>query len=158
MGSTKLDSSQISVATGENLEQHLEQVDATLDEATNRIVIFVIPGILRQGPHKLEMRFPFSGIIQDVYASCGVVSSEQTVISVEKNTQAIIDSDDPDSGWQSIFSTNLTIDGNKKTSNVSEAPYVLSEVNVNKDDHLRLNMISLGTGARDLTVEVRIKI
>lgn len=158
MSSTRLDSSQIGVSSGESLEQHLEQVDAALADASNRIIVFVIPGLLRQGVQKLEIRFPFNGTITKVYASCAVLSTDPTTISVEKNSQVIIDSGNPESGWQSIFSTNLTIDGNKKTNNTSQLPYVISNSIVEKNDHFRLNLISIGDGIKDLTVEVEIKI
>lgn len=128
-----------------------------LDQAgmKQKVMIFVVPGRINVGPVNTELRFPFPGRIVNVYASCGVAGSTPTEIALEKCSQQSYDNNPT---WTNVFSSNLVIDANEKSSNTSSLPYVLQDDVVNINDHFRINIINAGDGAQFLTVEVIVEI
>lgn len=135
----------------------IESVNTTTYSASRtRPVVFVIPDIVKQGVYNVEIRFPFSGTITDVYATCGTVGTTPTTIGIENCSASSYETDSPQ--WRDIFSTDLTIDANKKSNLNSTIPFVLSNTNVSINDHFRINVISAGTGLKDLTIEMMVQV
>lgn len=123
----------------------------------DKVMVFIVPSIVQVGVVRTELRFPYKGKILDAYATCGTPGSSRTAISIEKCTQAAYDMTPI---WESIFGNQLIIDAKHKSNRTSTAPYSLrpSAVNVNQDDHFRLNMQTVGTGVKDITVELVIEL
>lgn len=154
MARTKLDLSQIAGVGGNDT---LEQNIAKIEENNYRVIVFVIADLVKEGVQKAEIRFPFQGTLEGVYASCGSSGSTNTVVEIQKCSQDYIDGVDETGEWANVLSQNLTIEAAKRSSNTSTAPAVIATPEVNLYDHFRLNITTAG-GLRDLTVEVKIKI
>ncbi|MNV34714.1 hypothetical protein D3C71_1261420 [compost metagenome] len=137
----------------ENLGQYIEK----LNEMSYKIIVFVVPGTVKVGLQNIEIRFPFSGVVESVYCSMGTPGTTETAISIEKCSQDFIDGVANASGWTDVLADVLTIDVNKKSSNTS-ASVAISNAEVESNEHFRINVLSAGEGAKDLSVEVKIKI
>lgn len=118
-----------------------------------KVMVFVIPSKVKLGVVKTETRFPYSGRIVNVYASCGTVGASKTEVQVERCSQADYDTTP---NWVNIFSTNLAFDANTKST--SGSPYVLEDSSVNVNDHFRVNVVGLGAGIEDITLEVVVQL
>lgn len=120
-----------------------------------KVMVFIVPSKVKLGVVKTEVRFPYKGKISNIYATCGSVGTTNTVIQVERCSQSDYDISPV---WKSIFSTNLTLDANEKSTNTSEIAYVLDDDSINPNDHFRLNVVGLGEGVEDITLEVVVDI
>lgn len=118
-------------------------------------MVFVIPRFVQSGIIKTELRFPHAGRIVDVYATCGVEGLTATRIQIEKCSESDYDSIPV---WKNIFSNDLFIDANKKSSKTSVSPYVLADDIINPNDHFRVNVVNAGEGVQDITVEIHVEI
>lgn len=138
-----------------DLDSRLDIMQANL----KRVIVFVIPGgrAIQTGVQKIEICFPFSGKIVDVYASNRVAGTTRTVIAIEKISQEDFDNDNPE-GWLNVFSGNLIIDPNEKSSRTSSAPFVIENLQVAANDHFRVRIDELGDGVEDITVEVTVEV
>lgn len=123
----------------------------------DKVMVFIVPSIVQVGVVRTELRFPYKGKIIDAYATCGTTGLSNTTIEIEKCSQADYDSTP---SWESIFYSPLIIDSNKKSNRTSATPYVLkpTSIPVNVDDHFRLNMVGVGTGIKDITVELVVEL
>lgn len=120
-----------------------------------KTMLFVV-GRVVLGEGSQSFRFPGTGKIVDVYATCGKAGQGQTEIDVEKCDQ--IDFDGTPS-WESIFTSKmLTIPNGKKSSTTEN--YTLNPLSsvVHLNDHFRLNVKEVGQGISDLNVEVVVEL
>lgn len=100
-----------------------------------------------------------TGLTYDVvgaYAVCnGTVGTTATTIRFEKTTQTDIDG--AASGWATMMSTVLTIDGTERSSNTATAP-VFSTTTIAPNEHVRAIVIGAGTGVGDIQLFLALKI
>jgi hypothetical protein len=154
MAKTKIDLSQIK---GLDRNETLKENITRIEEKSYKVIFFVISDLVKEGVQKSEIRFPFEGNLEEVYASCSDAGASDTIIELQKCSQDYIDGIVGAEDWKSVLSQNITIEANKKSSNTSTLPAVISTSKVDINDHFRLNIINAG-GLRNLTVEVKIKI
>lgn len=128
---------------------------AKKEPVQQKVIVFVNPSKVKLGVVKTETRFPYKGRLVNVYASCGAVGSTKTEIVVERCSQEDYDASPH---WVAIFATNLTFDPSAKSTNSSSVPYVLADDHVNPNDHFRINVVKLGSGIEDITLEVVVQI
>lgn len=124
----------------------------------SKVVVFVLSGALKQGIQNAQIRLPFAGEIKQIYATCAVAGTSDTIIDIEKSGQAYIDNTDPSKSWKSIFVNKLVLDSGKNSNHLSSVPYLLDNTTVELNDHFRINVINAGTGISDLTVEIKIEL
>lgn len=131
--------------------------DRKLRRIDDKVMVFIVPSIVQLGVVQTEVRFPYSGKIIDAYATCGTVGGNNTVIDIEKCSQSDYDTNPV---WTSIFTNKLTIDGNKKSNRTSTSPFAVNPnyKTVNPDDHFRLNMLEVGLGVKNITVELVVEL
>lgn len=120
-------------------------------------MVFIVPSIVQVGEVKTELRFPYEGKIVDAYATCGVTGLTRTVIQIEKCTEGDYNTTPI---WNSIFSQDIVIDPNHKSNKTSATPYNVGATytNVAPNDHFRLNITEVGTGVKDITVELVVEV
>jgi hypothetical protein len=116
-------------------------------ELKDRVLTFVFPSYLSYGIQGVLARFPFNGTIVGVRAFCGTVGITDTLINVEKSTDL--------SNWTSILSNNIRIVAG---NHFDDGSVTISNTTVNQGDIFRVNVLQNGSGIKDVTVEVRIKI
>lgn len=123
----------------------------------DKVMVFIVPSIVQVGVVRTELRFPYKGKLLNAYATCGTKGSERTVIDIERCSQLDYDTNPV---WSSVFSNPLVIDANHKSNRTSTSPYSFksNSTNVSKDDHFRLNMLAVGNGVRDITVELVVEL
>lgn len=132
-----------------------EQDLLNINQKTSKTIIFIFNGVIKNGVQPIEIKFPYEGQIQHVYASCvNPPTSSDLVIQIEKISEAGYENNGI---WDNIFLTNLTIDKDKKSNISSQTPYEFKDINVNKNDVFRVNIINSGE-AQNLTVEIKIAI
>jgi len=131
-----------------------DRLDYIQERTETKTIVMVIPRVT-VGEAKYDIRFPYKGVITDVYASCAQTGTERTVIQIEKCSQSEYDSLP---AWSNIFSQDLIVDANEKSSNTSQTPYILASAQVEKNDHFRVKVSEAGNGAAGITIEVTIKI
>ncbi|NGQ95327.1 hypothetical protein G3578_09185 [Brevibacillus sp. SYP-B805] len=142
-----------------SLDQRLDHIQQNLAEVSQKVIVYVIPSKVKPGVQKVEIRFPFKGTIAGVYASCRVPGSTPTELAVEKISQDDFDGLSPAPfGWQNIFSHNLILDAGEKSTRTAAAQPVIGIPDVQPNDHFRVNVLQLGTGLEDVTVEVVINV
>ncbi len=134
-----------------SLDERLDYLQAKAEASNERVIVFVIPGRISAGEQKVEIRFPFNGVITGVTASCRVPGSAPSTIQVEKISEA--DYDNNLNSWVSILSQALTLPSGKK---ISSSDYVIGINQVMQGDYFRLNITEVGNGIEDLTVELTI--
>lgn len=124
-----------------------------IERIDDKVMVFIVPSIVQVGVVRTELRFPYKGKILDVYTTCGTVGTSSTVIDIERCTQSDYDGTPT---WRSIFSNLVTIDGNKKSNKSSISPYGVNptQINVEENDHFRINLVQVGSGVKDITVEL----
>ncbi len=119
-----------------------------------KTIVFVLPRV-QLGAFKTEIRFPWEGTIIDVYASAGTEGSGKTRIALEKCSEmdyvAV-------PNWINVLSSDIVFDANEKSIITSSEPVVIGDAAVVKGDHFRINVVELGDGFQDLTVEVQVAI
>ncbi|MGG3801266.1 hypothetical protein [Metabacillus fastidiosus] len=123
----------------------------------DKVMVFIVPSIVQVGVVRTELRFPYKGKILNAYATCGTKGLNRTVIDIEKCSQGAYDTVPV---WTSIFNNVLIIDSNHKSNRTSTKPYSMkpSAIQVNIDDHFRLNILEVGNGVKDITVELVIEL
>lgn len=122
----------------------------------NKVIVFAMPGSMAAGIQPLEIRFPFSGSILEMYASCRMPGTEQTVIHVEKISQDDYDGTSATPiGW--VFVGEMVLEADDKSVHTPPTP-VMGVTEVDKNDHFRIVVAEAGVGIRDLTVEITIEI
>jgi len=119
-----------------------------------REVHFAVPNLLAVGDQAPWIHMAFAGAITSVYALVKTRStSGAIVISIQKctdMTQATLT-------WGSIFSTDITIDVNKRSTINSAVPAVFNGSQVfNTNDVFRIVVSSKGTNSADLVVSAKI--
>ncbi|GBF32204.1 hypothetical protein DCCM_0395 [Desulfocucumis palustris] len=140
--------------------QDYPSLNHRLDGELKKVIVFVIPGkVITPGIQKIEIRFPFDGEIVDVYASCSVPGTERTVLQIQKISQNNYDdlSGEP-GGWVSVLSTPLMLDRGEKSTLTGNIPAVIGVSEVTLNDHFRVDIVELGPGISDITVEIAVKI
>lgn len=132
-----------------------------IESRIKKVIVFVIPGgkSIKQGIQKVEIRFPFPGVIVDAYASCRVPGVGRTVIQVEKISQDDFDglSSNP-IGWVNIFSKNLILEPGEKSTRTTTEPFELANPLIVENDHFRINLIELAEGVEDFTIEITVAV
>lgn len=131
-----------------------DRLDYIQERAETKTIVMALPRVL-VGTSKYEIRFPYNGVISEVYASCSEAGAEKTVLHIEKCSQSDYDTSP---SWVNILSQDITIDAHEKSSNTSSMPYVISDSRINKNDHFRVNVTEKGNGIAGLTVEVVVNI
>lgn len=129
-----------------------DRLDHIQERAEVKTMVFVLNRVFL-GVAKLEIRFPFDGKIQEVYASCAKSGNGKTVFQIEKCSQVNYDSTP---SWKNIFQDNLVIDKNEKSSNTAHPTYILAEDTIIKDDHFRIHIAELGEGIEGVTIEIKV--
>lgn len=142
-----------------SLDERLDNMQKNIDEASQKVIVYVIPSKVKPGVQKVEIRFPFKGTISGVYASCRVPGTTPTEIAVEKISQDDFDgvSTNP-IGWQNIFSQNIVLDAGEKSTRTAAVQPIIGITDVQPNDHFRVNVVQLGDGLEDVTVEVVINV
>jgi len=125
--------------------------------AKEKVMVFVLPGIVRQGTQTAEIRFPFKGKLTEIYANLGKVGSTSTEIRIQKLSQNLVD-DGPSNVWNDILSSNVIVEGNEKSSNTSVDSHIINIDTVNRDDHYRVIVHQAGLGSEQLTIELKVKL
>lgn len=133
-------------------------MDARLDSierrAESKTMVFVLNKV-KNGVAKMDIRFPYEGMITEVYASCSTAGSEATLVDIEKCSQEQLDTSP---SWTSILGSGLTIAGGVHSSYASTSPYDLQIADVHANDHFRIRIIQAGAGIEGLTVELVIQV
>ncbi|MCK6076933.1 hypothetical protein [Paenibacillus silvae] len=132
-----------------------ERLDSIERRAESKTMVFVLSRVF-DGIAKLVMRFPYEGDITEVYASTSREGIADTAFQIEKCSQESYDSTTP--VWESIFHTNLVVDGDERSSRTSSRPYAVSVPRINKDDHFRVNVVERGEGIEGVTIELVIRL
>lgn len=120
-----------------------------------KTMVFIVPRFVQNGIIRTELRFPHEGKIVDVYATCGIEGTTTTHIVIEKCSGMDYDNQPV---WDSIFTDDLFIDANKKSSRTALTPYSLTSDVIEPDDHFRINVVNAGDGVEDITVEIHVEI
>lgn len=135
---------------------------STLNERLNQIqelaeckTIVMVLSKVRAGTSQFEIRFPYEGIITDVYASCAKEGVERSVFQVELCSQKnyILTPK-----WENIFTQDLIIDAHEKSSLTSSEPHSMRITRVKKDDHFRVRVTEVGQGIEGVTIEIMIRL
>lgn len=117
-----------------------------------KTIVFVMPGLIEDGPYPIEIRFPHQGEILGVSASCRVPGPSPCVLNIQKierqNYNNNID-------WNDVLTGNIALPTGNRISD--QADVNTDQAIVSKDDYFRVYVISSG-GARDVTVNVDIRI
>lgn len=128
-----------------------------ISKVSKKVMVFIIPSLVKAGPVQTEVRFPYRGKLVNSYASCGTSGTAPTTIDIEKCDQEAYDTTPR---WESVFQNKITIDAKNKSNRTSTEPYSFkpSLETVNEDDHFRVNVIEAGEGVRDITVELVVEL
>lgn len=118
-----------------------------------RAVVFFFPKP-RPGASKQEFRFPYGGKVTDVYVSCSSTGTGNTVLHVEKCSQADFDTTPV---WSRV-TEDIVLESGEKSTNTSLSPIVFADDILQENDHIRLYISEVGAGLDGLTVEVFINI
>lgn len=127
-------------------------LDRRVGRLANRVMTFINPKPQKTGVQKTEVQFPFDGTIHRIMASCMTVGSTDTVLQIEKASQADHDADVQ--LWVPIVQDGITIPAGD-FSNASG--YAIALPTVDAGDFFRVRLLSLGTGLDGLTVEVTVQ-
>lgn len=120
-----------------------------------KTMVFIVPRFVQTGIIRTELRFPHKGKIVDVYATCGVEGTTTTHVVIEKCSEVNYDTVPV---WDNVFTNDLFIDANKKSSKISLTPYALVSDEIEPNDHFRINVVNAGEGVEDITVEIHVEI
>ncbi|GAA0376626.1 hypothetical protein [Bacillus horti] len=120
-----------------------------------RTMVFVLPGHLASSASGIELRFPEKGRIVDIYASCSTRGSTDTIMTIEKCNQIDYDTNPY---WVNILSSNIILNAHSKSTNTSASLPIAVQPNVEKNDHFRINVLSVGQGIAGVTVEVVVEL
>jgi hypothetical protein len=107
------------------------------------------------GAYPIEIRFPYSGKIIDIYVSVGKAGTSRTVLNLEKCSRDSYVSDSP--VW-AVAITDVILEANEKSSFTTSTPYTINDDTVAQDDHFRVNFTETGADTANLTVEVVVEI
>lgn len=118
-------------------------------------MVFVLPGLLTQGSQGIELRFPYRGKLQNIYASCSVVGATDTAIAIEKCSQVDYDTDP---NWQSVLTSDLILQADSRSTNTSPNPPNIAIEDVEEGDHFRVVINEVGEGVANITVEVEVEV
>lgn len=129
-----------------------DRLDYIQQRAETKTMVFVLNRVF-SGVAKLEMRFPYEGQITEVYVSAMKPGTTRTVFKIEKCSQEDYDTTP---AWTDIFSQDLTLDANEKSSNTAVDPYAVVTPKIEKNDHFRINVVELGEGIEGVTIEVMV--
>lgn len=135
-----------------SLDDRLDFIERRVESKT---MVFFLSRVF-DGVAKLVMRFPYEGDITEVYASTSREGDADTIFQIEKCSQESYDSLNPT--WETIFHSNLVVDGNESSSRTSDRPYAVSVPRINKDDHFRINVVERGEGIEGVTIELVVRL
>ncbi|MCZ4246921.1 hypothetical protein BXO87_02115 [Bacillus sp. GZB] len=126
-------------------------------KVSRKVMVFIIPSLVKVGPVQTEVRFPYKGRLINSYASCGTSGTTPTTIDIEKCAQEAYDTTPR---WESVFQNKISINANNKSNRTSTKPYSFkpSFETVYENDHFRVNVIEAGEGVRDITVELVVEL
>ena len=111
-----------------------------------KVIVFSIPNP-NVGISPAEIRFPYEGVLREVYISCGSSGSGETELVVERCSQ---DDFDTDPSWEEVTDGIILAAGGKSVKSEVEVP-------VNENDHFRLKWLRVG-GATKASVELVIQL
>lgn len=120
-----------------------------------RVIPFIIANTVRTGIDGKAISLPFHGEIIDAKAYLVQSGASATVIRIEKCSQTNFISN---TGWTNIFSKNLRIDANQKSSTTSSQPHEIAIAEVDEHDYFRLVIPSTSGDAKGLTVQLTIRV
>ncbi|MGG3801274.1 hypothetical protein [Metabacillus fastidiosus] len=127
-----------------------------IKKINKRTMVFILPPKASLGTFSRVLRFPYIGVIKDIYASCDSSGGDDTELSVEKCSQSVYDVLPV---WESVLAYPVTIKANRRSSKTADIPYELAAgyEQINKDDHFRV-VITKSGGASNITVEVVVEL
>lgn len=140
------------IESGATADQTAEEIHDLLEDGIKqKTIVFAIPSKPQNGVQDVNIRFPYSGNIEDIYALCGTPGSDySTYINVEKSSKE--DFIESGGSWESILNSDVEF---RELNYVSEEVDI-KEKNINKDDHFRVSVESFDEDIRDITLEIQI--
>lgn len=115
---------------------------------------FTMPGNLLLGDSTPWVRVPFNHTLISAYAVLKTAGSTPTTVNIYYCPQATLDSSPV---WTSIFSTALTLDANERSSNTAATAAVLTGTTRDANDHYKMEITAVGTGAKSATVSLKVR-
>ncbi|GCD11788.1 hypothetical protein [Clostridium tagluense] len=117
-----------------------------------KTVVFILAEDIRIGSQGVYVQMPFNGTIADIRGFCKTTGADNTVLKIEKASESDFLADT----WTSMFkiNENLIIPTNSRVS----LSYSLLNTIINRNDYLRINIVDVGIGIRDITIQVNINI
>jgi len=110
-----------------SLEYHLsKRNEKKIDKLKYKVVVFILPVKSVAGVQNNEIRFPFDGKVEDVFASCKTVGETDTIISVEKIPLSSLE--DISASWEQIVN-NVVITTGKRSNNGNLINIVNNDIN-----------------------------
>lgn len=121
-----------------------------------KVIVFVIPSLLKSGAQSVEIPFPFSGKLTYINASLLTPGTTNTGLQIER-----ISYQDYINGlqtWEPLLSTDLLIEAGKKSSLGSTNNIAFTDNVVQANDFFRLNVTAVGEGAVGITAQILIEL
>ena len=122
--------------------------DVTVYGSNTRILVYVIPGALKEGPQPPIVRLPFDGTVVGVHCVVENVGTKDTLFQLEKCT----DMDASPRLWTGIFLAPQILPLGKSTLQL----YQVSDSDFMASDFLRLNIVSSDSDAVNMTLQVAV--
>lgn len=108
----------------------------------------------KEGPFGPSIRFPYNGKIKNINVNCSSIGDANTVIGIDKITEASYKSGNPVEDWETIFTIPITVPAGKK---FNTDDYVLAIDTVNENDYFRLNVSQYGN-IKNIVIEIIIEL
>ncbi len=125
--------------------------DELLDEVRTKTIVFVLADKLLHGSQGIVIKFPHDGEFISVDAFLRYEGATDTKIRVEKTSSSDFDQF---GAWASILNQELTIVQYERSNTSND---FISNI-VNKNDYFRIVLVEEGIDARDLTIQINIKV
>lgn len=123
-----------------------DRLDAIQAQSNVRIPLLVLNKV-RPGLSDYMLPIPFSGRVDALRAVLGTPGAEDTLIQIEKCSQAGIEGTPV---WEAMLADPIVIEA----GSLSATPVLLGQVQILTGDHLRLSIEQAGAGAKGLTVQL----
>lgn len=113
-----------------------------------KVIVFSVPSP-KTGRFPLDIRFPYTGTLKEVYASCSSPGTEDTVFKVERCKQENFNTNPV---WEEVSESVTLAAGDRSVTS-----YGVTSPEVNEGDHFSINFHHRG-GATGMVVELVIEI
>lgn len=121
-----------------------------IEKLKQRAIVFIIPEGPLEGPQNTEIRFPWSGKITSVIASCVTTGTNDVILQVETVPLEQFEEE----SW-SVAVENIVIPAERKLNN---SAFTITNPNLNANDFVRIVVGKAGGGIRDLSIEVLVEL